>query len=792
MRLPLHALAFLAGIAWVESRPTLDFLAPAVPLLLIIATICGRYGPRLLATLALGIVWAGVRAALALAPPLPPELNGADLVLVGDVVSLPESSPGRVQFDFAPLRPAVAQLPARIRLSWYRAEPPPRAAERWRLEVRLRAPRGFANPGGYDYEGELFRDGIGAIGYVRGSGRNRLLGSHPAAHPVLALRAAIVHRIERALGDSPATGVVAGLAVGAAERISSTQWQVFAATGTTHLIAISGLHITMVAALTMLITQLLWRAPRAHTPRSVRADLTCLFGAAAALAYALLAGFSVPTQRTLIMLMVGLGATWLRRAQPPSHVLSLALIAVLMFDPNAVLTPGFWLSFLAVAAILIGVASLLEGQRAIRTFVATQAAVSIALVPVTVPLFGSVSLVAPLANLFAIPLFSGILVPGILLAIAIGGLAPAMGAWLLQVVAQIFTACWPPFEWAAKLPAALLHFGAPGVWQVVLLAVTAVVVMSPLPGMLRAPGLLVLASLLWGTPDRPAAGGFTVATLDVGQGLAVFVRTRSHSLLFDAGPSFRSGRSAGDLVVVPYLHHAGVRRLDMLVTSHADNDHVGGVAAVEHAFAIATARFGGDRPAVLAPATRCLQGEAWIWDAVRFEFVHPAGSQVWNDNNGSCVLRISGAGGSALLTGDIEADAEAALVARGAAPHADVIIVPHHGSRSSSSADLVRAVGARYAIVSAGADNRWGFPSEVVVERWCTAGAVVMDTARSGATTVRFTPAEGVAAPSARRLEHRRYWHSTTSAAGRSLCRGPLPSVARNSPPKQMFMRSGR
>ena len=284
----------------------------------------------------------------------------------------------------------------------------------------------------------------------------------------------------------------------------------------------------MVAALTMLITQLLWRVPRAHTPRSVRADLTCLFGAAAALAYALLAGFSVPTQRTLIMLLVGLGATWLRRAQPPSHVLSLALIAVLIFDPHAVLTPGFWLSFLAVAAILIGVASLLEGQRPIRTFVATQAAVSIALVPVTVSLFGSVSLVAPLANLFAIPLFSGILVPGILLAIVIGGLAPAMGVWLLQVVAQIFTACWPLFEWAARLPAALLHFGAPGAWQVVLLAVTAVVVMSPLPGMLRAPGLLVLASLLWGTPDRPVAGGFTVDHAGRGAGPGG-VRTHAHA-----------------------------------------------------------------------------------------------------------------------------------------------------------------------------------------------------------------------------------------------------------------------
>lgn len=792
MRLPLHALAFLAGIAWVESRPALEYLAAAFPLLIVVAVVCARFGPRLAATLALGIAWAWLRAAVALGSPLPPELNGADLVIVGDVVSLPEVASDRVRFDFAPERPVIAGLPKRMRLSWYRAERVPRAAERWRLEVRLRAPRGFANPGGYDYEGELFRDRIGATGYIRASVHNHLLGRRRAAYPVLVLRAGIVERIERVLGDSPATGVVAGLAVGAVQRISGAQWQVFAATGTTHLIAISGLHVTMVAALTMLIAQLLWRLPRRRAPRSVRADIVCLCGAVAAMAYALLAGFSVPTQRTLIMLLVGLSATWLRRSQPPSHVLSLALIAVLVFDPHAVLTPGFWLSFLAVAAIFIGVGSLLEGQRPLKTFLATQAAVSIALVPVTVPLFGRVSLIAPLANLFAIPLFSGVLVPGILLAIACGGPAPAIGGWLLQVVAWIFMTCWPLFEWAAALPGALVHLGAPDAWQVILLAVTAVVVMSPLPAMLRAPGLLVLVPLLCGTPDRPAVGGFMVTTLDVGQGLAVFVRTRSHSLLFDAGPSFRSGSSAGDLVVVPFMHHARVRRLDMLVTSHADNDHVGGVAAVERVFEIATVRHGGVRPQVLAPATPCLQGETWFWDDVRFEFVHPAAAERWDNNNGSCVLLISGQGGSALLTGDIEADAEAMLMARDSVPQADLVIVPHHGSRSSSSVDLVRSVGARYAIVSAGAGNRWGFPSALVVDRWCAAGAEVIDTAHWGATTVRFTSATGVGRPSAQRLERRRYWHSTTIRAGGSLCRGMPPAPKRNSPPKQMFMRSDR
>ena len=773
MRLPLHALAFLAGIVWVETRSTLDVLTPFIPLIILVAAMCGRYGPRAVTTLGVGIAWAWLRAAIALPAPLPPDLNGTDLVITGDVVSLPEVAPGRIQFDFAPEPDSEPRLPSRLRVSWYRAERSPRAAERWQLEVRLRSPRGFANPGGYDYEGELFRDGVGATGYVRASVHNRLLGRRAAAYPVLALRAAIVDLIEQTLDGSPATGVVAGLAVGAAQGISGAQWQVFAATGTTHLIAISGLHVTMVAALTMLLAQVLWRLRRKSPPRSVRADITCLSGAVAATAYALLAGFSVPTQRTLIMLLVGLSATWLRRAQPPSHVLSLALIAVLIFDPHAMLTPGFWLSFLAVAAIFVGVGSLLTWRRPLRTFLATQAAVSVALVPVTVWLFGSLSLISPLANLVAIPLFSGVLVPGVLLALALAWLAPWLGAWLLQTVAGIFDACWPLFEWAAQLPGALVYLTAPDAWQVLVLAITALVMMSPLPWPLRAPGFLLLVPLVLSVPERPATGDFMLATLDVGQGMAVFVRTRAHSLLFDAGPAFVSGRSAGDLVVVPYLHHSGIRNLDMLVASHPDNDHIGGIAAVERSLGVRTVRHGGRRPQVKASAASCARGESWFWDGVRFEFVHPAASERWDDNDGSCVLLIAGRGGSALLTGDIEGDAEAALTAHNALPHADVVIVPHHGSRSSSTEDLVGRTRARYAIVSAGTGNRWGFPHEAIVDRWCAAGAEVIDTANWGAISIRFDSASGIGRPRSERRDHRRYWHATTPLAGESLCLHP-------------------
>jgi competence protein ComEC len=697
--------------------------------------------------------------------------------VVGDVVSLPEVQAGRVQFDFAP-RQARAGVPSRLRLSWFDATRAPRAAESWQLVVRLRAPRGFSNPGGYDYEGELYRAGIGATGYVRESVRNKRLALRVHAYPVLALRAALVRKIEKALPASSAAGVISGLAVGASQQITSEQWRVFSATGTTHLIAISGLHVTMIAALAMALAQAAWRLPRRRAPRRACADVSCLCGALAALAYAVLAGFSVPTQRTVVMLLCALCSIWLRRAQPPANVLALALIGVLLYDPHAVLTAGLWLSFVAVAAIILG-SGLLGRAPPMRPFLSTQASVSVAMVPATALLFGSVSLVAPLANLFAIPLFSAVLVPGTLLGVA---LMPATGLsnWMLNVTARVFEISWPALEWAARVPGGWLHVAAPGPWLALLVCASALVLMVPVPLRVRAPGLLLLAALIASGSARPPSGAFTLTALDVGQGLSVVVRTRTHALLFDAGPAFRSGRSAGELVVVPYLHHEGITQIDMMVTSHADSDHAGGASAVEQALTVVTARHGGEvRRGQQAPSASCLRGEAWIWDEVRFEFLHPSSGETWSDNDSSCVLSIATGEKRALLTGDIEQAAEEKLVARADLARADIVVMPHHGSRSSSSEAFVSRLRPRVAIVSAGAGNRWRFPHDGIVERWCQAGAEVINSADWGAITIAADSDRGVTGARSHRLEQRRYWHDPSPLAGRSRCpRAPKPVKA--------------
>jgi competence protein ComEC len=794
----------LAGVLWLQTRPELHgWNHVAAPLLLAsLAGVAARllhrrvgvWAPVLalaavVAFAAAGVGWAGWRAQLDMAARgQAPAQWPVDRLVTGTVVSIPEHQTGRLRFDFAPAAARSQGLPRRIRLSWYDVPVEVRAAERWQLQVRLRPPRGFANPGGFDYEGQLFREGVGAVGYVRAAPDNRRLAAAGVRRPVLQLRAVMVARIGQVVGDSPFRGVIAGLAVGATQDIAPEQWRVFQATGITHLIAISGLHVTLIAVLGMALVSLLWRLPWRPAPGRCRRDVAVAVGAVAATGYALLAGFSVPTQRTLIMFLAALAALRLRRAQPPAHVLSLALMAVLLFDPHAALSAGFWLSFLCVAAILWtvssrgrasgGVSDSVPGRLfgaargAAAAFLHVQGAVTVILLPATLLLFGGVSAVAPLVNLLAIPYFSFLLVPAIVLALLLTGVAPQAGAGLLKLAAFSLEQTWPLLERAAALPGAFSWFQSPGPLLMTTLAASAVVIVTPLPWRLRALAALALLPLLFMPPQRPPPGGVWVTVLDVGQGLAVLVRTHGHALLYDTGPAFRGGRSTAGLAIVPFLRHAGVRRLDVLVVSHPDNDHAGGARTIVDAVKVDALRFGGNLPVIggAAPAAHaCRRGQSWTWDAVRFEFVHPAPGAYWNRNDGSCVLRVVTAGGSVLLTGDVLARAERTLVAGGLAP-ADVVVVPHHGSRSSSTAEFVRAVQARQVIVSAGHLNRWGFPHPEVVRRWCEAGAWLSDTAGWGAVSVVIDPRRGMQAPRAYRLERRRYWHAAPAAAGRSPC----------------------
>lgn len=759
------ALAFLAGILCIETREALTPLAIAGSPLAAALVACLCWRPRLVAALLAGAAWSWWRAALLLAAQLDPALEGQDLLIVGEVVSLPQTGAGRVQFDFEPV--SSRRLPDRVRLTWYEPQRAPRAGESWQLEVRLRARRGFANPGAFDYEGQLFRERIGATGWIRSSDHNRLLGSSSAS--LLLLRAAIVERMAAVLEGTPAAGVLIGLAVGATHGIEPHQWQVFFATGTTHLIAISGLHVTMIAALAMWLSGGCWRWWPVK-PRWARADVASLFGVLAASGYSLLAGLSIPTQRTLLMLVAALAAGWLRRSQPASNVLGLALIAVLVVDPHAVLAPGFWLSFVAVAALLMLVREPGGLATRVREFLKAQAAVTMLLLPATIMLFGSVSIVAPVVNLLAIPLFTALLVPATLSGLVLLALVPPVGAPVLELTAAVFDSCWPLLELAAGAPGALFFPAGPDWLLISALALAALGALSVFPPRLGALGLVLLLPLAFPARHVPLAGGVDVTVLDVGHGLAVLLRTRSHALLYDAGPRFRSGRSAGELAVLPYLRHEGIRKLDMLVISHEDADHAGGVAAVATSMPITSVRHGGGSVDIPVPQAPCLRGEAWNWDGVHFEFLHPRAGEHWDDNDGSCVLRVAARGGGVLLAGDIEREVEQRLARDNVLLPVDVVVIPHHGSRSSSTHEFIEASRARYAIASAGHRNRWGLPHGDVVERWCAAGTLVLDTASWGAVSVAIDGERQVGTPRGHRARYRRFWHAGSGVAIQPRC----------------------
>ena len=746
------AFAFLLGVCCIHSLSALPTAPWWIPLLIAMVAAGMARATAPCAFLA-GIAWAWGAAAARLADDLPAALEGQDLIVCGYVASLPDAMLGGAQFLMDVVE-APRGVPGRVRLAWRQAPMTPHPGELWRLTVRLKRRNGFANPGGFDYEGHQFREGVGAAGYVRDAADNERLSQARLRYPVTRARAWLAQRIADALDRDPMLGVVQGLAIGDTRAMQPAQWRVFAATGTTHLMAISGLHISMVAALVAWAGGAIVRLRGAQARGWNALHGQVVAGAFAACAYSMLAGLTIPTQRTLIMLCIYFAARWLRRELSVAHALGLALAGVLLIDPFAPLAVGAWLSFGAVAVILLALAGRLGRARVIPNFTRVQLALTIGLTPFLLGAFGSVSLISPLANALAVPLFTLVIVPLVLIGTVVVAVSPACGAWVLIAPAWVLNQTWPALEWLARQPLAVWHSPQPSLPTFIALIVGALLLVLPGVWPMRAAGALLCLPAVFNRPATPAAGDFELTVLDVGQGLASVVRTQSHVLVYDAGPAFESGRDAGELVVLPYLHHRGVRRIDALVVSHGDLDHAGGAKSLLAGMPIATTLRG---PSVHGlGGDLCLRSQRWIWDGVAFEVMHPLGEAVSDDNDSSCVLRIHGRGGSALLTGDIEGDAEALLVAAGLT-HVDVVVVPHHGSRTSSTPEFVSALQPQTVVFSAGYRNRWGFPRADVVARWTAAGALDYTTADSGAIEVSFRNEAPVAVSEYRRT-HARYW----------------------------------
>ena len=548
-----------------------------------------------------------------------------------------------------------------------------------------------------------------------------------------------------------------GLAVGDTQSITVEQWRVFAATGTTHLMAISGMHIGMVALLAAWFGSRVARLRGAQTWRLTAMHGRVIAGTIAAIGYSLLAGLSVPTQRTLVMLCVWFGTLGWRRHGSFSQSMGIALVAVLLLDPFAPLAIGAWLSFGAVAVLVVAQADRLHSVRGFGGFILAQAAVTIGLVPLLLVAFGSLSLVSPLANAVAVPLFTFVLVPLVLAGSFLAACWPPAGTAILSLAVYVLDRVWPMLEWLAHQPAAVWHLPQLPVTEIAMLTCGALLFLLPGLAATRVLGFLLCLPAVVYAPSTPKEGDYDIGILDVGQGLAVVVRTHSHVLVYDTGPAFQSGRDAGEQVVLPYLRYRGIRRLDALVVSHGDLDHSGGVASLASALPIRQVIAGPSVRFSKSPKLHCSRGQTWTWDSVRFEMLHPADQTYVTDNDSSCVLRIGAVGGSVLLTGDVEGEGEQALVARGL-PKTDIVVVPHHGSRSSSTAPFVTAVDASIAVFSAGYRNRWSFPREDIVARWREGGARTIVTSDSGAIEIAVRSGSRPVVHQYRK-EQRRYWH---------------------------------
>ncbi|TAH44880.1 MAG: DNA internalization-related competence protein ComEC/Rec2 [Betaproteobacteria bacterium] len=720
-----------------------------------------------------GLLWSAQRAEGRLADALPMALEGRDIVITGRVDDLPQQLADGVRFAFVP-DAGVEGVPGRIQLSWYRlqdddASPPDVAAgERWRFVVRLKRPHGFANPAGFDYEAWLLERELRATGYVRGGARRLDAQAASFMDRVHRARSTIRDRFLTVLHDAPYAGVLVALVIGDQQAIPAEQWEVFRRTGISHLVAISGMHISLVGLIGATLLGALWRRVPPLVLRLPARKAAALAAIVAATGYALLAGMGIPVQRALIMLCMAGLALLLGRSLAPGRVLMLALAGVLVIDPWAVLAAGFWLSFAAVGVILLVLGArhgVREAGAGWRAAVKTQIAITLATVPLLVALFQSFSIVSPLANALAIPVVSFVVTPLALLAALLPMDAPLdLAHWLLAVLMQAVT-------WLAGSEFALWRQAAPPAWLVLAGVAAVALLLLPCATPARPAAATALAALLLWQPGRPAPGDFVATVLDVGQGLAVHVQTASHELLYDAGPPYGDSADAGERVILPFLAAAGVQRLDRIVLSHDDADHVGGAGSVlaglevESILAAEGDAAGFWRDVALrhgdARPLACSAGQHWTWDGVRFEVLHPwAGMRRARRNNDlSCVLKVTAAGGSLLLVGDLEVRGEAAMIARygAAALASSVVVVGHHGSRTSSSPAFVDAVLPEAAIHSAGYRNRFGHPYPAVWARWAEAGARNWRTDGQGAIRVRVTAA-GVGVTAAREQEPR-YWH---------------------------------
>ena len=764
-------LAFLAGILLVQqlsALPSLLWAGLLVPLAFV-SVWQPRIGLPLLFFVA-GIAWVTLRAGWILAERLPPELEGEDLRVTGRVAGIPVQGEHSLRFAFdvehAWHEGNPISIPHHIQLGIYNHPVSLQVGDPQTYVVRLKRPFGFLNPGGQDYEGYMFQQRVRAIGYVRADPTLRARpaattdGPLPWGYRLNRFRQTLGEQVHALLPDSQFAGMITAFANGDGDGISDEQWEVLNRTGTSHLVAISGMNVSLVSGLVFFLLRWLWALP-AITVLYVPAPVLAAFGSVlAAIGYTALAGFAIPTQRALVMLLVVLAGVMTGRRIAPSVLLALALLAVLLVDPLAVMAAGFWLSFGAVAVILFSIAGrrMRDWKERFFAWSRLQWGITLGLLPLMLFLFQRASLSAPLANLLALPLVEVVVIPATLVGVVASLVLPdPLAALPFRVATQALEWLWPVLQRLAEPAGGQWVQPSPPFWTLVAACVGVALLLVPrgVPGRWLG-GVWLLPMLLVRAPP-PASGEIRFALLDVGQGLSAVVRTAGHALVYDTGARFSARLDAGRSVLVPYLRHENVTRVDTLIVSHGDNDHIGGSRSLLAALPVGQVL--SSVPERLPGARACQAGEQWEWDGVRFELLHPPADGALHGNNRSCVLRVTSPYGSILLPGDIAARAETELLQRAAEKlPADILVVPHHGSRSSSTEAFLEQAHPRLALFAVGYRNRYRHPHPEILARYRERGIAIDESPSAGAIGVSLGP-DGFRLERYRQ-QHHRYWYT--------------------------------
>jgi competence protein ComEC len=733
------------------------------------------------AAFAAGFLWASLIGHARLADELAFAGEGRDVRIVGVVASLPAQLDRGTRFEFAveSIEAPGIHVPSRVALAWYGAQAAVKPAERWTFTVRLKRPHGSLNPGGFDFEAWMIERAVRASGYVR----EARLDDAPKRLDTMVWNAGAVvdrarhelrERLQRRLQAERYGGVLVALVLGDQRAIREDDWVLFNRTGISHLVSISGLHITMIAGLAALLASGAWRRSHRLLQFGPAQTAGAVAAVATALAYCLLAGWGVPAQRTFFMLATVAIALLLRWNAHASTTLALAAAVVCVLDPWAVIAPGFWLSFGAVAAIFYVVSGRPATDHGWRHRLGEaariQGAVTLGLVPLTAVLFQQISVVSPFANAVAIPLVSLAVTPLAL----IGALFVALPEPLASIAVPCLTFAHALFEllaaalsWSVQLPWASVAVAAPPVWSLALACAGVVWLLAPRGWPARWVAWAWFVPMFVWPPARPAAGDLWVTALDVGQGMAILVESPAHAILYDSGPRYSTEADAGARVIAPYLRLRGIDRLDLLVVSHLDSDHSGGTASLARSLPIGRiwTSVSAAHPMFenASGVSRCVDGQTIAFEATTLRVLHPTSDDYtrtgMTTNAMSCVLEVRSGPHRVLLTGDLPARQEAQLVARYPDLKSTVMSAPHHGSRSSSTAAFIDAVRPQWVVFQAGYRNRFAHPDAEVAARYAAAGSRAIRTDHAGATQWRLR-GDGSVDIESMRVSRKRYWHN--------------------------------